>query len=390
VTYYFSDCQSGAATGCLPGSNANPGTQSAPKQNLAGINVNALPAGSQLLFARGGAWNWSRMMLENPNATAAAPLVFDAYGSGARPLFNAGGSSTSAIDFGMYNNTTNDGGYVIRNIKWDGKGTTPYGFFLIHNLRYLTLEGNEITAFHIGIHSQARAPHGVNNARIVNNNISRNSHMGILGQFKDTVIENNLFEGNNFGGSGFDHGTYLSGSEAENSGTNIVLRNNRYIRNSAVNGVCQGGNMTFHGQMSNVTIEGNRIEQDAAAPGCWAMSITQGYNTAEWFRNFVVRNNKIINAGNTGMNAQSAPGIVVEGNVVINTQSTYQTAISVGHNEYQNGDVADANAVVRNNTACFTNPNVGSSLLRVTSVSSLLSNNITLTGLLATLGVCAL
>ncbi len=389
MTYYFSDCQTGAATGCLPGSNGNPGTQTLPKQNLAGININALPAGSRLFFVRGGAWNWSRQLFENPNVTPSAPLVLDAYGSGARPVFNAGGSATSAIDFGSYNNTSNDGGYTIRNIKWDGRGTTPYGFFLIHNLRNVVLENNEITGFHIGIHSQGRAPNGVNNVTIRNNDIVRNSSMGILGQFKDTLIEGNLIEGNNFGGSGFDHGSYLSGSESEGSGMNITLRNNRYIRNSAVNGVCQGGNMTFHGQMSNVTIEGNRIEQDAAAAGCWAMSITQGYNTPEWFRNFVVRNNKVINAGNTAINAQSAPGILVEGNVIINTQSAYQTAISVGHPEYQGGDVQDTNATVRNNTACFTATNVGSVLSRVTSIGALLSNNVTITGPAATQGVCA-
>ena len=78
--------------------------------------------------------------------------------------------------------------------------------------------------------------------------------------------------------------------------------------------------MTFHGMIDGVLIEGNTIEQDASAPGCWLMSITQGYATAEWFRNFVVRNNRLINGGNNAMNAQSAPGIVVEGNVIINTQ----------------------------------------------------------------------
>jgi hypothetical protein len=378
----------GAAAGCVPGNNANAGTLSAPKQNLAGVNVNALPAGSQLLFKRGGAWNWTRMMLSNPNVTATSPLIFDAYGSGVRPLFNAPNISTSAIDFGEYNNTNNDGGYNIRNIKWDGKNTSAFGFFLIHNLHHLTLEGNEITGFGIGIHSQARGPHGITNVVIRNNDIVRNGSMGILGQFSDTVIEGNLIEGNNFGGSGMDHGSYLSGHAPE-SGINVTLRNNRYIRNSAVNGVCTGGNMTFHGQMSNVLIEGNRIEQDAAVIGCWGMSITQGYDTAEWFRQFTVRGNKFINLGGNAMNAQSAPGIVVESNVIINTQNTYQTAIGVGHSEYQNGDVPDTSATVRDNTACFPTPLAGSGVVRVISPNSTVTNNVMVTGSAATTGVCA-
>ena len=388
-TLYFSDCQAGAATGCLPGSNANPGTQAAPKQNLAGIDVNALPAGTTLLFARGGAWVLGITTFENMNTSAAAPLTLDAYGSGPAPLITTNNNGIAPFELGgRYNNTSNDGGYVFRNLRLNGAGTSAWGFWLSGNVRDVLIENVEITGFQIAIHSQARAPHGVNNVRILNNRIVRNSDMGILGSFSNTVIEGNLIEGNNFRGSGFSHGTYLSGSDGV-SGHNITLRNNRYIRNSVLNGVCTGGNMTFHGQMDGVLIEGNRIEQDAAADGCWEMSITQGYTTAEWFRNFVVRNNKLINAGNTGMAVQSAPGIVIDGNVVINTQTTFQASINVGHNEYQGGDVPDGNAVVRNNTACYPNPHPGSVGVRVTAPNSTVSNNVTVTGAAATTGVCA-
>jgi hypothetical protein len=388
VTYHFSDCQAGAAAGCVPGSNANPGTQAAPKQTLAGINVNTLPANTRLLFARGGAWAVDTITFENMNASAAAPITLDAYGSGAAPLMTTSGNQIAVFELGgRYHNTSNDGGYVFRNLRLFGSNNSAWGIWLSGNVHDVVMENLEITGFQIAIHSQARAPHGVTNVQIRNNTISRNGSMGILGQFKDSVIEGNLFEANNFSGSGFNHGTYLSGSDGL-SGINVVLRNNRYIRNSVVNGVCTGGNMTFHGQMDNVLIENNRIEQDAAADGCWEMSITQGYNTAEWFRNFTVRNNKLINAGNTGMAVQSAPGIVIEGNVVINTQATYQMAINVGHNEYQNGDVPDGNAVVRNNTACFPTPHASSGVVQVNAPASTVSNNVVVTGTAATTGVC--
>ncbi len=146
--------------------------------------------------------------------------------------------------------------------------------------------------------------------------------------------------------------------------------------------------MTFHGQMDNVLIEGNRIEQDAAAAGCWLMSITQGYVTAEWFTHFTVRNNKLINGGNTGMAIQSAPGIVVEGNVIINTQATHQTAIGLNHNEYTGGDLPDGDATVRNNTACQSGGATGL-VASVTALRSLLSNNLVVTGAAASSGVCA-
>ncbi|RZJ12980.1 MAG: hypothetical protein EON50_10020, partial [Acidovorax sp.] len=389
VTYHFADCQPGAATGCVPGSNANPGTQAAPKQNLVGINVNALPAGAALLFARGGSWVVGTTTFENMNARADAPITLDAYGAGPAPLLTTHNNAIAPFELGgRYSNTSNDGGYVFRNLRIHGSNTSAWGFWLNGNVRDVTLENLEISGFAIAIHSQARVPHGVNNVVISNSHIHHNGSMGILGQFRDSVIEGNLFEANNFSGSGFNHGTYLSGSDGL-SGINVTLRNNRYIRNSVVNGVCQGGNMTFHGQMDGVLIEGNRIEQDAATDGCWEMSITQGYDSAEWFRNFVVRNNKLINAGNTGMAVQSAPGIVIEGNVIINTQTTFQTAINVGHTEYGNGDVPDGNAVVRNNVACFPTPYAGSSVVRVTTPNSVVTNNTVVTGAAATTGVCA-
>ncbi|MBO1009134.1 right-handed parallel beta-helix repeat-containing protein [Acidovorax sp. SD340] len=389
VTYYFSDCQAGAATGCVPGSNSNPGTQAAPKQNLTGINVNTLPAGTALLFARGGAWVVGVTTFENMNVRADAPLTFDAYGAGPAPLLNTNNNAIAPFELGgRYANTSNDGGYVFRNLRIHGSNNSAWGFWLSGNVRDIVIENVEISGFQIAIHSQARAPHGVNNVLIRNNHIHHNGSMGILGQFRNSVIEGNLIEANNFSGSGFNHGTYLSGSHGL-SGTNVTLRNNRYIRNSVVNGICQGGNMTFHGQMDGVLIEGNRIEQDAATDGCWEMSITQGYDSAEWFRNFVVRNNTLINAGNTGMAVQSAPGIVIEGNVIINTQTTFQTAINVGHTEFQNGDVPDGNAVVRNNIACFPTPHAGSTVVRVIAPNSVVTNNTMVTGAAATAGVCA-
>ncbi|MBC7991680.1 MAG: hypothetical protein H7Z15_00365, partial [Rhizobacter sp.] len=166
---------------------------------------------------------------------------------------------------------------------------------------------------------------------------------------------------------------------------------NRYIRNSVVNGVCQGGNMTFHGQIDGLLIEGNRIEQDAAAAGCWLMSVTRGYTTPEWFRNAVIRNNKLINGGNTGMAVQSSPSVLVEGNVAINTRATYQNSFSIGVGSTSPtsggdaGDVGDTGAIVRNNTACQSGGATGG-VVSVNSPGGSVTNNVVLA---STAGVCA-
>lgn len=368
--------------GCLAGSNANPGTQSEPKQTLAGIDVDALPAGSQLLFNRGGAWSWSAILrLDNRNVTAAAPLTFAAYGVGAAPLIRQ--SSRFFVETGEWANTVADGGYVFRGLKLEGLVSAPAdakAIWLRGTVSDVLIEDMEFTGYYIALYGQGHDD--IQRVTVRSSRFIRNKGMGVLGTFNNSLFEGNLFEGNNFSGSGFEHGTYLSNF------TNLTLRNNVYLRNSVVGGVCQGGNMTFHGQVDGLVIEGNRIEQDAAAPGCWLMSITQGYDTAEWFLNVVVRNNTLINGGNTGMAVQSAPGILVEGNVVINTQARNQTAIGVGHTDYPNGDVPDGNATVRNNTACQSGGATGS-VTNVTAPNSTVTNNVVVTGPEATTGICA-
>ena len=392
VTYYFSDCQAGAQGGCVAGNNTNAGTNpSAPKQNLNGINVNTLAAGSQLLFACGGSWSHKTIRLVNLSTSAANPLTFDAYGSGPSPLLRVTSTDPSrqpnfGFEFSEWESPVVHGGYVFRNLKFDGEGSGTHAFFLRGAVNGVVIEDVEITRFAIGINAQGSGP--IRNITLRNSRLVLNTSMGMLGAYNDSLIEGNTFEANNASGSGFNHGTYLSGHGA--GVQNVVLRNNRYLRNSVVSGgVCTGGNMTFHGILDNVLIEGNTILQDAATEGCWLMSITQGYNTAEGFTHFVVRNNRLINGGNTAIAVQSAPGIVVENNVIINTQTTPQTAISVGHNEYLNGDVPDGNAVVQNNTACYPTPHANSSVVRVIAPNSTVTNNILVTGAAATTGICA-
>lgn len=371
---HFSDCQAGSAAGCVPGSNSNPGTQAAPKQNLTGVNVNTLPAGSCLLFNRGGAWINFAQRLENMNATAARPLCFDAYGTGPAPVLKVASGNMFNLG-GNWGNQTNDGGYVIRNLKLDGMGTAEWGLWFVQNVRDVVLEGTEVTGFRIAINSNDGTPHGVRGITLRNNHIHRNRAMGLLGHYDDMLIEGNLFEANNFSGSTFDHGTYIGG------GHNITLRGNRYLRNSTVDGVCRGGNMTFHGQIDGLVIEGNTIEQDAATQSCWLMAITQGYSTAEWFRNAVVRNNVLKNGGQ-GIVAQSAPGIVVEGNININANINIGSGSAAG----ADGDVGDVNAVVRNNTIC---QRAGSHGFGMNSPGGTLTGNVVRTGAEATTGVCA-
>ncbi|MGY4827999.1 right-handed parallel beta-helix repeat-containing protein [Sphaerotilaceae bacterium SBD11-9] len=382
MTYYFSDCQTGAAAGCVVGSNSNAGTSAAlPKQNLSGINLDSLPAGSRLLFARGGAWTNFGVSLRNLNVTPTAPLVFDAYGTGAAPWLK---TSLHGFNFGAYNDTVADGGYTIRNIKLDGQGTAgAWGFFLHNANRNITIENVEVTGFELGIHAQQTA--GVENVGLVvrNSNIHHNSGMGMLGDAIDMVLEGNTFAYNNFSGSTFNHAIYLSGH-----GRNGVMRNNTFTNNSVVNGVCQGGNVTVHGQWDGLVIEGNTITQAASSEGCWGFSLTPGYaNSAEWFRNAVVRNNTITNLGGCAVCVISAPGVLIEGNRIFNSQAS-QIAVTVSP-PFEAGDDTGLSPTVSNNTICFTQPNASSAAVAIRVSGGTETGTVYRTGANATTGACA-
>jgi hypothetical protein len=356
----------------VPGDNANPGTSAAaPKRTLAGLDVNALPAGTQLLFARGGVWTNFNLQLRNLNATPTSPLVFDAYapswGGTAVPWIKAGGSFY-AFQFGTFGDTANDGGYTLRNLKLDGlNSATAWGLHLRNDVRAVLFENLEITGFELGLHSQQTGTTG-NAFTLRNSNIHHNSDMGMLGEGTDMVMEGNTFAANNFSGSAFSHAIYLGGH-----GRNGVIRNNTFTNNSVVNGACTGGNLTVHGQWDGLLIEGNTITQNASLGGCYGVAINPSYDTAEWFRNVVVRGNTIVNLGFVAIGAASAPGIVVENNLIVNLQPTYQAAILIPEREPRTGDAADTGAIVRNNTVYYAQPASGSEgvALRANSGASL-------------------
>jgi hypothetical protein len=364
VTLYFSDCQTGAQASCMPGSNANAGTSpSSPKQNLAGMNVNALGAGSRLLFARGGAWTGVNISLQNLHATPDHPLVFDSYapswGGTNRPVFRKG-VLFYVFEFGSYLNMTEDGGYTIRNLTIDGSGADgSWGFYLRNNTRNVIIEDNEITNCAIAVYMTNTPAPGLGNDSLIirNNNIHHNISMGILGDAHNMLIEGNTFSYNNFSGSGFEHAIYLGGH-----GTNGVVRNNTFTNNSIPTGesACTGGNFTVHGQWDGLLVEGNTIEQRASGGGCYGISINSSYDSVEYFRNGVVRGNRIINLGFVAIALTSAPGVVVENNLIINAQNTYQAGVLIPDRTAGTGDDLDTGAIIRNNTIYFSQAGSGS------------------------------
>jgi hypothetical protein len=213
---------------------------------------------------------------------------------------------------------------------------------------------------------------------VLRNSVIRgNWTMGIhsTGLIHRALVENNLFEGNNASGSFMNHAIYWGG------GNGSVIRGNRFLRNSEVSGVCQGGNVTMHGVIDGLTIESNTIEHvNQAADTCGGFNITAGYSSTEAFRNVVVRGNTIVNAGIGAVIANSAPGIVIERNRSIQSFSRGHTlALTYGENE-----VPMTSPVVRDNVLCVVS---GGSITNLSG--AIVSGNTVRTGADSTTGACA-
>lgn len=381
TTYYFSDCQAGAAANCVVGNNANAGTStSAPKRDLSGVNVNSLPAGSRLLFARGGVWTNVQTQVYNYNVTPAQPLVFDAYGSGAAPWLKTG-SGGIIFSFAQYAVTTVDGGYTIRNLRLDGEGVGTTAISQGNGTTNILMENLDISRFAIGLSLNDGARFLTLRNSVVHDNIQH----GMLGAGDDWLIEGNTFQNNGDARPPSTHSIYFSAGITVPA-YRLTIRNNVFRNNSQSGGACRSGNMTVHGRIEGALIEGNTIESTTYGPGCRGISITAGYAVQEYMRNFIVRNNSVRNAG-ACVAFSASPGIVIDGNKCVDNTTQAFALIETVSNVTSGGDDADGGAVVRNNTVCGTNGSAAG-LISVSNPAAL-TNNVIRTGPDASTGVCA-
>lgn len=365
ATYYVADCQTGADPACVPGSDGNAGTSpNAPWRTTTRVGsvLATLAAGDQVLFARGGSWVNASMNATNLHATPAMPIVFDAYtpswGPGtARPILTESRTGTNLFNFNDQGSQVLDGGYTIKNLDLRGGGTGNWGIFLYNGVQHVTIDDVSVSGFVIGIHINGNVP--ISDVSITNSTIANNAQHGILGAATNLLIQGNVVVGNGFDvptfGSGFTHGIYLGGD-----GAHAVVRGNTFTDNTVYDGQCVAGPLVVHGQWDDVLIESNVMTQIASAPGCYGISVKPDYATPEHMTHFVIRANTVVNMGNVGIALTSVPGILVEDNVIVNTQATAQTGIALPVKKRDADDIADDAAVLRNNSIYFAQAAAGS------------------------------
>jgi hypothetical protein len=343
--------------------------------------VNSQPAGSRVLFARGGAWTNLRVDLYNPNVTAAQPMVFDAYGSGAAPVLGVG---PGAVGFGFslgHGQTLPSGGYVLRNLVLDGGLVAQNGIAAAKMANHITIDHVTVRRFQVGVMLHDFT---VANLALRNSVVEGNVVIGMLGAGNDWTVEHNTFENNGDARPPSTHAFYFS---ASGNNRNLVLRNNTFRHNSQPSGVCASGNVTVHGTITGALIEGNTIVSNGYVPGCRGISITAGYPGQEYMRGFTVRGNTVRDSG-ACVAFNAAPGIVVESNLCVDNTANAFALIENPGNSSGGGDDADSGAVIRNNTVCSTTASAASLIDTVRNATSIIGN-ITRTGAEASTGPCA-
>ena len=356
ATYYFADCQAGAAPACVAGSNGNAGTSpGAPKQNLAGFKFPA-GAGHVYRFARGG--SFTDVYIDAPSGA-----TFEAYSpswcSGAcaesRPILKArakaDGRGDDVLRFWFKR------GITVRGLELRGHGGGEGYGVMSQGSSDITIDDLEISDFVIGIH----VAYGYNGTvsegvTIRNSTIRNNKAQGFLGGAKGLMLENNRFDSNGGDNGTRDHNIYLSSGPNEVPG--ITVRGNTLTNNTAyAGGICKAVALVGHGNMPNLTIENNTLTETASGAVCWGIAINgvTGSKVVQAFPGLVIRGNtvSIHGAGNVGITCDSCPDAVIENNTIVRTGddgSFTGVHIPSGTPSKARGDLADNNITVRNNT----------------------------------------
>lgn len=389
TTIYYNRCDTGAHANCstLTGSDANPGTSpSAPKTTLPNNDaINALAGGSNVRVCMGGAWvdgNSPAWLLQASGASRTSRITVEWYdcgngAAGVRPIFQRGSAEGSGIVIGGFCFSgcpdPDHGGYVLRGIRLTKSGSpSGTGITFFGSARWVLLEDMRIDNWANGV--EVTTTQNIRNLTIrgttacdpsdsgltaCSMSIDNNCQNGLLGSATDFLLENVLIDSNNPASAGcgaftLQHGTYVGGVEAQQR---ITFRNNIYRNNSLTSGTCGSGNATFRGNVTQLTFEGNRIQNPSGNSQCIGLSIQDGYGSDEECMNQVVaRGNTIIDGGSSAMLFRIAPGVLAENNRIIQLATTgTQNGINIANpGSAQDLAVCPAgNAIVRNNSGYY-------------------------------------
>ena len=329
ATFYLSDCQAGAAAGCVPGNDNNAGTSTAsPWRSIAKLNtrVEGLSAGDRILFARGASFSDASITVYIPKSNRQQPVVFESYApswgaNAAKPILRAA-KDNGGFSFADSGNANHDEGYVVRGLDLRGTDGSGTGIFIYNDADYITLEDLSITGFALGVQcsgSNATEPgsNGKNEfITLRRSRIANNASQGILTMCHEMTVENNVFDDNGYERAMLDHNVYIEGGEHVFFRGNSIINNGRHDR---VGLKCQSVAFVVHGLVRDLVIENNFIGESNADAGCWGLTVdvVNDNDVMDGFQDVVIRGNRIVNVGGLGIGMVGCQRCAIENNHVM-------------------------------------------------------------------------
>ncbi len=374
---YVCDCDTGndaannPAAGCTAGNNANAGTSpSAPWETYehARSQFGSLTPPASVLFCNGGTFTSTSSTARwvNDSADANNRMLVSNYqpswGSGSErvPLFQPSATSSRIFEPSDGGLSNHDGFITFENFKISGRGmnTSKANSSIAIQIRNdadgIIIQNGEIEYMSIGVHNANSDPCSAGDPLCDAENedtlvqymhIHHNFQHGILGAGLNSIYQDNTLEWNGRANI-LDHNAYLAG---DSSGT--IFRRN-YLYKAATGNIeaggtfgdeiCNGASFTAHGEILDMTIEYNVVEEDAGEVigTCFGYGMNPGYFRGETFTNVIIRGNVVKNVGSSGISLGSCQDCFVDSNVVINDAARSMTAI-----DGMSGTNVDANNV---------------------------------------------
>lgn len=329
---------------------------------------NTMPAGSAVLFCKGGDFISYGNRLGNAQCLSDATCELGSYAPtpinyfAPSPIIRAAiptdpaGSPTPILNFQDGGASNHDEGYVVRDLNLIGYNNKGFGVFLFNDVDYVTVENVEVQRTGVAVYSAGANAPDVNDPNadwnndfvtLRNSNIHDNSGAGWLGGGEDILLDGNRFINNGFGRKILDHNVYISNIKRGK------LIGNYLYKSTNIDGICHGVSLVGHGVMEDLDISYNVVVEDKgkAAQTCWGIAVDPGYASEESFDRVTITHNRVVNVGNTAIGAASMTNFEIAFNDIVHDANFATVGVKVP--DRTEDTVKSAFGVVHDNTFHF-------------------------------------
>jgi hypothetical protein len=168
-----------------------------------------------------------------------------------------------------------------------------------------------------GVMVQVLATDKINSNWEIKNSLFTHLGTGIFSSLNEGSFHDNVIDSSGFIRPGLDHSLYLATSE------HFHVYNNLMSNNAITSGLCQAAIFIMHGKMKGGLIEDNIIynESDKVADTCYGIAFDTGYLELEYFTDFIVRRNTLINVGSVGIGCNACVNVEISANYIASARN---------------------------------------------------------------------